>query len=538
MQLINAAQSKLTDSQIEERERLAAMESQILKNREAAIAEFQEAQLQLFEREQHKVTQQIEVIELERSKQLQQALNDGLIRQTDIEIAKLDNTRERVKEELRLELEKLDFLSAQPAFNDPRKEEERQSKIRESQKRTAQLQLQLLEQQRQAQELLYRKISERIDAEFGQLQNLATDSQQRLEIELKQQDYLTKSLDNQNRILQARQGLQSALGQFIETEFKIMEAGATTEKERDRVARMQVNYKLQALYTEQATQREMLEIDLKRNEIAQERAEIENRVAQIKSTADVAKSQAELAKMQADPNARPEQIEAARLAVEAFVAAMAGTIAEGEAIQQQRQVMESEATMRRQSQSIQQQSQLRNAELERIQSIKSPHRRKLELKALTGQITPAEMQSLDILRERDSRKREADEANRQFQDRIKGYGFTAEKAVNVARNWQSAIQNTPTPNLPVVNIQGAIEGLQSSLSGNIVGAIGNGNSILTSIASQLSTIIGAIKSQQNQSTKPQTINNVAIGPTPQQIQSIANESSLKTLKGVIRTAST
>lgn len=536
LQLIKAAQANLSQDQIEEQERLASQEAQILKARESAISEFQEQQLQLLDREQKKASQIIEIAEIERSKQLQQAFNDGLIQQTDVDIAKLESTRQRINAELNLEIQKLNFLKAQPPFNDPRKEEERQSKIRESQKRTAQLQFQLLEQQRQEQELLFKKITEGIDRQVAKIQNSATAVQQKLEIELKQQDYLTKALDNQNRILQARQGLQSALGQFIENEFKIMEATAKTEKERERVGRLQSDYKLQALYTEQETQRRMLEIDIKRNEIAQKRAEMENKIAQIKAGADVAKAQADLAKIQADPNAKPEQIEAARLAVDASLATLAGAIAESQSLAQQRGIMDEENAMKRQTQAVQQQTQLRGAELERIQAIKNPRRQQLELKALSGQITPFEMDRLARMKETEQYRKELEKLT---QRPLINQSLTSEGVIKIARQQQTELSEKDLlkQEISPVDFEGIVGSLSANLSSNVIGAIGEGNGILSSIAGQLGNILGVIK---NPSTKPQsgnvTVNNISGGPTSGQVRDIANQESLKTFRGVLRSA--
>lgn len=538
--IIRDAQAKLSENQIEEQERLANQEAQILKSRETAISEFQESQLQILERAQRKATQEIELAEIERSKQLQQALNDGLIRQSDIDIAKLSSTKERIDAELALELDKLNFLKTQPPFSDPRKEEEHQSKIRESQKRTAQLQLQLLEQQRQAQDLLFRKISEEIDQQIAKIQNNVTAAQQKLEIELKQQDYLSKALENQNRILQARQGLQGALGQFIETEFKIMEATANTEKERERLARLQADYKLQALQTEQQTQRQMLEIDIKRNEIAQQRAEMENKIAQIRAAADVAKAKAEFAKIQADPNAKPEQIEAARLGIEAANAALAGTLAEGKMLLQQRQVMAEENSLKRRTLAVQQQTQFRNAELERIQAIKDPRLRNLEMKEMSGKITPAEMNSLSILRERENYRKSIADDNQRYRDGLKNYGLTSQQAIGIAENEQKSLLKDDEDIIKPPKIEDMLMNIaiiSNKGSEQVSLAVNAGNSILSSIAGQLENILGAIKNQPTLAPQgPITVNNIAGGPTPQQVQQIANQVSLRNMKTVFRAA--
>ena len=536
--IIKTAQSKLTKDQVEEQERLAVQEAQLLKSRETALSEFQDAQIQMLERQQQKTIQEIEISEIERSKQLQQALNDGLIKQSDIDLAKLESTRERIKAELELEMQKLDFLKAQPPFNDPRKEEERQSKIRDSRKKTAQLQLQLLEQERQAQELLFKQISEEIDKQVAKIQNSVTAVQQKLELELKQQDYLSKALENQNRILQARQGLQSALGQFIETEFKIMEATANTEEEREKIARMQTDYKIKALQTEQQTQRQMLEIDIKRNEIAQQRAEMENKIAQIRATAEVAKAQAEFAKIKADPNAKPEQIEAARLAVDAANASLAGTIAEGQMLLQQRGIMGEENALKRRTLAVQQQTQFRNAELERVQGIKNPRLRELEMKEMSGKITPAEMNSLSILRERENYRKSIADDNQRYRDGLKNYGLNSQRAINTARDEQKSLPPKDADSIKLPEIEYLLKDIAIiSKQGTdpIAKGVITGNNILSSIAGQLGSILGVIKNQPTPAPqRPITVNNITGGPTPQQVQQIANQTSLRNMKNVFR----
>ena len=106
----------------------------------------------------------------------------------------------------------------------------------------------------------------------------------------KQYDLLSRSLENQNKLLQSRASLATALNGYIQGEYKILQDSAGSESERKRLIKEAADAQLVAMQQQQVVAQKNLDIEIKQAEIAQKRAEFEAEIAEIKARAGSAKA--------------------------------------------------------------------------------------------------------------------------------------------------------------------------------------------------------------------------------------------------------
>ena len=328
--LVRKRRSQISATDIEGQEALAAQEAGLQKKRQDALSQFLEAQLSLIDRENKAATEVLEQSELDRKLIVKQASLTGLANKDASADAEIKATQRRIIQEIALEEQKNATLRSLSAFSDPAKEADRQSRIRASVKKTTELRLQLLDEERKAFDTL-------IDRQIKGIQNqarereLASDVEVRaIEFQSKQYDLLSRSLETQNKLLQSRGTLANALNGFIQGEYKILQDTAESESEKKRLIQEAANAQLVALKQQQVVAQKNLEIEIKQAEIAQKRAEFEAQIAEnkakvgaMKAEADVLKAESTLQKVQRDPNASEADVAAAKLDVTAARAAAA-----------------------------------------------------------------------------------------------------------------------------------------------------------------------------------------------------------------------
>lgn len=427
--LIRERRSQMSATDIEGQEALAAQEASLQKRRQDALSQFLEAQLSLLDRENKKATDLLEQSELDRKLITKQAALSGAADKDKAATAEIQATQRRIQQEITLEEQKNATLRSLPAFSDPAKEAERQSRIRASVKKTTELRLQLIDEEKRAFDLLVDRQIKGIQNQ-SRAQELASDVQVRaIEQQGKQYDLLSRSLENQNKLLQSRASLANALNGYIQGEYKILQDSAGSEGERKRLMKEAADAQLVAMQQQQVVAQKNLDIEIKQAEIAQKRAEFEAEIAEIraragsaKADAEVLKAEATLQKVQRDPNASNADVEAARLDVvaaragaEAAVAEVAGAIANKEMVGQNRGVLEEQNALKRETQSIEQATQGRAARAQAIEAIVDPNERKLRQRELAGRLTPEERERLArISQENQMREvnRQRDEAER------------------------------------------------------------------------------------------------------------------------------
>lgn len=418
--LVQERRSQISASDIEGQEALTAQEASLQKRRQDALSQFLEAQLSLLDRENKKATELLEQSELDRKLIVKQAALSGSANKDAAATAEIQATQRRIQQEIALEEQKNATLRSLPAFSDPAKEAERQSRIRASVKRTTELRLQLLDEEKRAFDLLVDRQIKAIQNQARE-QELASDVQVRaIEQQGKQYDLLSRSLENQNKLLQSRASLATALNGYIQGEYKILQDSAGSEGERKRLIKEAADAQLVAMQQQQVVAQKNLDIEIKQAEIAQKRAEIEAEIAEIKARAgsakadtEVLKAEATLQKVQRDPNASNADVEAARLdvvaaraAAEAAVAEIAGAIANKEMVGQNAEVLKVQNDLKRETQSIEQVTQGRAAQAQAIEAIVDENEKKLRQRQLAGRLTPEESERLARI-QRENQQREA-----------------------------------------------------------------------------------------------------------------------------------
>lgn len=418
--LVRERRSQISATDIEGQEALATQEASLQKRRQDALSQFLEAQLSLLDRENKKATELLEQSELDRKLIVKQAALSGSADKDAAATAEIKATQRRIQQEIALEEQKNATLRSLPAFSDPAKEDERQSRIRASVKRTTELRLQLLDEEKRAFDLLVDRQIKAIQNQARE-QELASDVQVRaIEQQGKQYDLLSRSLENQNKLLQSRASLANALNGYIQGEYKILQDSAGSEGERKRLIKEAADAQLVAMQQQQVVAQKNLDIEIKQAEIAQKRAEFEAEIAEIKARAGSAKADAEvlkaeatLQKVQRDPNASNADVEAAKLDVvaaragaEAAVAEVAGAIANKEMVGQNAEVLKVQNDLKRETQSIEQVTQGRAAQAQAIEATVDPNEKKLLQRQLAGRLTPEESERLARI-QRENQQREA-----------------------------------------------------------------------------------------------------------------------------------
>ncbi len=165
---IKEQRKKLSSTDKEGLEEVTAKENEIRIKRAQAIEQFQkqelERRLKVIETEQEKITDTITSAEVQRQTEIQQLLNDGVIGQEEADKRRLDSTRQRIKDELAAEKQRLSGLEQTQKLNNLQDEEKRQDDIRNARIKTAELTQQLMENEYQQQQQLDQE-RQRLDQE-------------------------------------------------------------------------------------------------------------------------------------------------------------------------------------------------------------------------------------------------------------------------------------------------------------------------------------------------------------------------------------
>lgn len=279
-----------------------------------------EAQLKYVEQARDDLTSAITLSETQATQAIQEAQNQGLLNQDQVETQRIALTKERLTKELALEYANIEQLQALPDPADPEKAEAHQKQIRDAKLKTAQLTSQLADQEFKAQEDLRKAAVKAIDQQAKGVENAANAVEQLSRV-------ASGALDRQNKLLEAQKSLRSSIAGLVDQEYKIL---IDTTKDEDIKAKLQekaAKARLDALTQSQAIERQILDLQLKQEEV-------QSRVAIIKSTAALEKAKAEEQKVNLDPNATQADKQAAAIGVSAAQIELQGNIAAAEAQQQ------------------------------------------------------------------------------------------------------------------------------------------------------------------------------------------------------------
>jgi tape measure domain-containing protein len=247
----------------------------------------------------------------------QQAYNRQQITQTQAEQARVDTTRQRLNAELELAKAHVEDLEAIERSKNPEKAEDQERTLRAARLKTTQLVTQIAEQQQRDQEALTKRIQERIALEQKAVENLAERQNQAYERQLELLGKLNSALELQNKLIDSRKTLQGAIGDYLQTEYKILISTAKTDEEKQKLTQKAAEIEIKFLQERQRLDRESLEIKLRLQRLEDERSRIQNQSDQITAASNIKGAQAKLAEAEANPQSTKEELDALRLGVEA-----------------------------------------------------------------------------------------------------------------------------------------------------------------------------------------------------------------------------
>jgi hypothetical protein len=274
-------------------------------------------QLELVERQTKRLADAITLAETERSLAIQQLVNQRAISDSEADFLRVAKTKDRIKDELALERDFQAQLEAQRRPQDPAKLEEFERRVRASKLKTAQLTLQLAEEEERQQETTTKLIQGRIERNTKTALNLITGQTQEYQKQIQALNKVGDLLASQNRLLEKRQSLSSAISGFVDAELKLLAETSKTEEEKAQFEQAAAVKRLQFLREEQAIARERLELQIQQKRLEDAQAVRQNQIDQLTAQSEAKQAEANLAKAQADPKSRPVEVEALTLDLEA-----------------------------------------------------------------------------------------------------------------------------------------------------------------------------------------------------------------------------
>lgn len=307
---------KPDDSRFKE---LEGKESDVRKRQLDAVADNQDKQVALIEKNQKKATDIISQSEADRNVVITKLEADKSITAAKANELRVDNTRKTLEEELALEKDKLLKLEALPKYSDPLKEEQRQSQIRASRKKTTDLTKSLIDNEVAKREATFKVFQDIKNKEIQAIQNQATAQTQLLENQQKLNDYVSKNLAIQIQLLNIRKNLLSSTADYLVGELNILSEVADSESEKKKLAESAAEVKLKAVREQAIMEKQVLELNIQQTKAALEQERIQLRIDTLKARSATLTAQAEEEIINKDPNATKGQKEAARLKTEAAI---------------------------------------------------------------------------------------------------------------------------------------------------------------------------------------------------------------------------
>ena len=216
------------------------------------------------------------------------------------------------------------------------------------------------------------------------LENLESTKQQGL------LDALSKSLQTQNTLLEARKSLSQSLANYYEGELGIVAKLTTNEQEKQQLAEAIAGIKIKALLRQQELERDILEMNIQQKEIALELEKSKNNQAQLQNQADIAQTQADIQKTEARQDLTPEQKQAQLAAdyanLQAKILAGANLYYQGQLLDRQGAINQYQAEVERSNQGRQQELAYDAAREEYVGAMSDPVRKQQAANALAGEL--------------------------------------------------------------------------------------------------------------------------------------------------------
>jgi hypothetical protein len=326
-------------------------------------------QVELIGRQSSKIADAITAAETDANTRIQGLINDNTLTQTQAAELRERSTRERLQKELALEKANLSELELLDKPKDPAKLEEFEKKIRASKLKTGQLTLQLAEEEQRRQEAVFKSFSEQVERQTKAMTNAIGKQSSEYQKQIQLLTQMQGILSNQNKLMEQRQSLSSAISGYIGSELKLLAETAQTEEEKQFFERAAASERLKFLAQEQAFARQKLELSIQQKRIEDAQALRQNQIDQLTAIADTKQAEADLKKTQADPNALPEAIEAAKLNLEAKQQKVLVERQKGVALGETSQINRQDEGIQRFSLGLNQRSQYDEARLALIKTL-------------------------------------------------------------------------------------------------------------------------------------------------------------------------
>ncbi|MEH1789997.1 MAG: hypothetical protein V7L23_31635 [Nostoc sp.] len=314
---IKRQREKLKAGDTQRSNELNAQEADIRKRSVDAIAQNQEAQVTLIQQAQKRATDIVSQSESDRLTEITRLEAAQTIRKVEAEKLRTDATGDRIKKELQLEKDNLAQLEALPSFSDPNKEEARQAQIRVSRLKTSQLTKSLIDNEIQQREAAFRVIEDGLNREIQGIQNTANAQNQALEKQEQLQDFISKSLENQIKLLESRKNLISSVAGFYQGELDVLKETTKNQREQKQLAETGAEIRLNSARASFEIEKQITKEKIEQQQIDLAIKELELRGEQAGASSATLKAQAEQKKVESKPGATQEEKDAAALDVQA-----------------------------------------------------------------------------------------------------------------------------------------------------------------------------------------------------------------------------
>ncbi|MDV2993236.1 MAG: hypothetical protein N4J56_002890 [Chroococcidiopsis sp. SAG 2025] len=203
-------------------------------------------------------------------------------------------------------------------------------------------------------------------------------------------DALSKSLQQQNTLLEVRKSLSQSLANYYEGELGIIQKLTTNEQEKQQLAEAIAGIKIKALLRQQELERDILEMNIQQKEIALELEKSKNNQAQLQNQADIAQAQADIKKTEARQDLTPEQKETQLAAdyanLQVKILAGANLYYQGQLLDSQGAINQYQADVERSNQARQQDLAYDSARADYVEAMADPTRKQRAARALKEEI--------------------------------------------------------------------------------------------------------------------------------------------------------
>ncbi|MGL5059104.1 MAG: tape measure protein [Microcoleus sp.] len=255
------------------------------------------------QREQESLAAVVSEVEANALTEIQRLQNRNAYKQKQVDMERLELTKFRLQQELQAQKSYIAELQKLPDPTDPEKRREAENTLRDAKLKTAQITQQLAEQEYQQQEKIREIAIAAIDERIKGQENLTKEAEEFAGV-------ATRALENQNKLLEAQKSLKQSLASYDDAAYKILIDTEKDEEEKARLQEQAAEARLRGLKETQAIERDILELQIEQERVA-------NRVASIKAAAALERAKAEEEKVALNPEATEGDKRAASLTTKA-----------------------------------------------------------------------------------------------------------------------------------------------------------------------------------------------------------------------------